>query len=614
VAASLSCWKSTRLSWLPAPALLLPSSLASSFAGVARPNIAIHGCVFSRAYRKQRKTGHQWQSPNMAANAETVERPQQTTNTAEAQALVATSNGVSASAPSTGVNENRQATQLLTPATATESSAANPQDGGDAEDSDEDEGSEDSSYCSSHYDSNGDWIDNNELDLQIERKNRLTMVDEQGVMRWLQHESAYVPAEIFRRTDMRTLCLYDYASPGELRKYVRDRGLPDPYPPGLTLKYSYIRLLEQADKVKSFRFLDLPAEMRNLIYAQLLIFGRCSHCPRVHEACHTGILRANKQVYKEAGNILYDDNEIRCNFGASGYEDEPEDFFSWIHVKETRGLSNSMDHIFLGMSQIPDWFRRIQCLRIDLDFCGGSVGAAGFKLQACLLNLASFLMDEHRLKKLKVVITNSFEDPDGDDDEFDEDGNNIAERLDATLYPLRRLRGLEQVEFIGVDKSLAKSTVAEMQKTSGPVFNTLMHFNNLREEAKGYARLLETVDPGSFGLNEPFGDEPGRLSNDIQMLVEELGDYDEMDGMYDPFADVKTETNTRRKMEELRDCLAKVQFLEFERRKKEFIKLRKNRTAYQMKSKWVFVDGKKKKSDNGLRRDWQPRLDDYDMW
>jgi hypothetical protein len=549
----------------------------------------------------------------MAAIAETTERPQQTTNTAEAQTLVATSNGLSASTPSTGANENRQAKQLLTPATATESSAANPQDGSDAEDSDEDEGSEDS-YCSSHYDSNGDWIDNNELDLQIERKNRLTVVDEEGVMRWLQHESAYAPAEIFRRTDLRTLCLYDYASPGELRKYVKDRGLPDPYPPGLTLKYSYIRLLEQADKVKSFRFLDLPAEMRNLIYAQLLIFGRCSHCPRVHEACHTGILRANKQVYKEAGNILYDDNEIRCTFGASGYEDELEDFFSWIHVKETRGLSNSMDHIFLGMSQIPDWFRRIQCLRIDLDFCGGSVGAAGFKLQACLLNLASFLMDEHRLKKLKVVITNSFEDPDGDDDEFDEDGNNIAERLDATLYPLRRLRGLEQVEFIGVDKSLANSTVAEMQKTSGPVFNTLMHFNNLREEAKGYARLLETVDPGSFGLNEPFGDEPGRLSNDIQMLVEELGDYDEMDGMYDPFADAKTETNTRRKMEELRDCLAKVQFLEFERRKKEFIKLRKNRTAYQMKSKWVFVDGKKKKSDNGLRRDWQPRLDDYDMW
>lgn len=483
-------------------------------------------------------------------------------------------------------------------------------DGDDGSDSGDDTNSQCScpacKYASDQFDPEMD-----EIEKQIERKNRLFVVDEQGVMHWLQHELTYTRAEIIRRQGVGPTYMYDFASPQELRKWVRDRSLPDPYPRGLTLRYMYIRLLEQADAEWTFRFLDLPPEMRLLIYAELLTFRRCTSCPRVHEACHTGILRASKQVYREARDILYGDNVIRCVFAAGGYDYIPESWFSIMHVKETHGHENSMDRVFLGMSQCPEWLRRIEHLRIDLDFSGGSISEAGFKLQTCLLNFATFLMDEHNLKKLEVHISNSAE-ADSDDDESDDDGEDVAERLDAIIYPLRRLSGIQRVEIDGVNKGLAKHTAALMQRMTAPRFNTLQHLNNLREEAKAFAKVMNSADPLNYGRDVPLG-HGGHVSHDLELLVAELGDYEDMDELYDPFADAEAETNTRRKMEELKDCLAKLQFTDFEKRKEEFLKLRKARAAYQTKTKWVYVDGKKK-ADRGLRRDWDSRLEDEYDW
>jgi hypothetical protein len=76
---------------------------------------------------------------------------------------------------------------------------------------------------------------------------------------------------------------YSYSSPAELRQYVKQRNLADPYPQGLILKYTYLLLLERADQAMTFRFLDMPPEMRSLIYRELFIFLRFSSCPRIHD-------------------------------------------------------------------------------------------------------------------------------------------------------------------------------------------------------------------------------------------------------------------------------------------------------------------------------------------
>jgi hypothetical protein len=59
--------------------------------------------------------------------------------------------------------------------------------------------------------------------------------------------------------------LYDRCTIYELRHFVQDRGLKDPSR-GLARKDEYYRVLRTADAHASFRFPDLPPEMRNRIY------------------------------------------------------------------------------------------------------------------------------------------------------------------------------------------------------------------------------------------------------------------------------------------------------------------------------------------------------------
>lgn len=469
----------------------------------------------------------------------------------------------------------------------------------------DDQSAESESEIDSDYDS--DDVEVDPIERRIDRKNRLVKIRKDGTVGWHLHDSGYTQEAWTRRGPYSSRFTYSKSSPGELRQFVKQRNLTDPYPEGLTLKYFYLRLLDRADRAASFRFLDLPGEMRNAIYRELLLFLRCTHCPRIHDVCHTGILRTNKQVCKEALDILYGDNDIRCMFRASGYDEDPKNFFSWIHIKETRGHEKSMDHVFYGMSEIPHWFRRIQRLRVELHFCGGSIENAGFRLQTCLLNLASFLMDGHCLKKLEIHISDeSNGEEDFDESEYDQD---VVAGFETTVYPLCRLHGVEHVEITGLSEATMNATISKMQKTKKSAFNTLVHFDNLMKAAKAYMKMCRTLNPYNFGHDVPEF-HGGHLLQDIERMCAELGDYEEMDEEYNPFEDAETEDNTRRQLEDLRDCVAKVKLANFEAAKKEFLTARKDIAVYQSKSKWILVDGKKEKvAGQGLRHNWEGRID-----
>jgi len=488
------------------------------------------------------------------------------------------------------------------------SSSSQDPDGSDKEEdgsNDQDSDSDSASETDSSHDSDEEEID--PIERRIDRKNRLCKIYKDGTVAWHFHDSGYTQKAWARRGPYSPRYTYSQSSPAELRQFVKQRNLVDPYPGGLTLKYCYLQLLDQADQTTSFQFLDLPGEMRNAIYRELLVFVRCTHCPRIHDVCHTGILRTSKNVSKEALDILYGDNQIRCMFRASGYDGDPKNFFSWIHVKETQGHGKSMDRVFHGMSEIPDWFRRIQLLKVELHFCGGSIENAGFRLQTCLLNLASFLMDGHCLKKLEIHISDvSNDEEDSIDSEYDY--QDIAGGLDTIAYPLCRLHGVEHVEITGLSKPITKATIDKMQTTPKAVFNTLVHFNNLMKAAKAYAKMCNTLNPYNYGHEVPDY-HGGHLLQDVELMIAELGYFEEMDEDYNPFGDAATEANTRRQLEDLRECVAKIKLANFETLKKDFLMARKEIAVYNSKNKWVLVDGKKPASD-GLRRDWDGRVED----
>ena len=425
------------------------------------------------------------------------------------------------------------------------------------------------------------------LERSIDRKNKLFEVDEDGELRWRLVVGSYTEKEWLRRGRFTSRATYESSTPTELRRYIKNRGLTDPYPQGLTLKYFYLRLLDHDDQEKSFRFLDLIPELRNMVYKELLTFELCPNCPAVHEPCHPGILRTSKQIYKEAKTILYANNEVHCRITASGplIGYGRADFFASIHGREVMGRPQSherLDSLFHGMKYIPDYLRQIQKLHVDVVFTGGTKETASFSLQSCLLNLASFLMDDHALKKLRVHIY------DATLDDID-----YTDMLDAIVYPLRRLHGVNEVELTGVSDELMSEVIADMRSTTKPHFNTMKHMYQLQQEAAGYMSLVYPLNPYN---GEPYCEPPpwimGRnLCDDIEHIDKELGDFSEMDEDYNPFLDAATELDTRRKMEDLKDCLANVSADDIDRRKQKYLESKAARADYLAKAGWVAPEG-----------------------
>ena len=70
----------------------------------------------------------------------------------------------------------------------------------------------------------------------------------------------------------------------------------------------------QMKYTKAFRFLDIPGELRNQIYRELLLTGKVYEWSKIHTKqrrfyrYQPAILQTNKQIHGEASKVLYDEN------------------------------------------------------------------------------------------------------------------------------------------------------------------------------------------------------------------------------------------------------------------------------------------------------------------
>ncbi|KAK4543430.1 hypothetical protein LTR36_005573 [Oleoguttula mirabilis] len=297
-------------------------------------------------------------------------------------------------------------------------------------------------------------------------------------------ESSYVGRQKLRKYHWYIDTLeYDRCSSRELKSFVVGRGLEDPYPAGITLKWFYIRVLEKADKaLRPFRFQDLPPEMRNLVYTELLTLPECT-CPK-HCYCFAQILRTNRQIHDEAVSVLYGENEIEVSFAAFPVRRSRFEKYAQIHTVSHENLESApFGSVPSGMSLFPDFLKRVNKLTISvaLDFdlledYDIDTDRAVAWLGRCLLNLASFLMHDHRLKHLTIRFSS-------DDEELE------CEQAEACLYPLQRIRTVTDVKVMG---TVSDETITELQseiRDTTPAFNTLKTFLLLRDEAHAYLKL-----------------------------------------------------------------------------------------------------------------------------
>ncbi|KAI7268347.1 hypothetical protein KC343_g6230 [Hortaea werneckii] len=91
----------------------------------------------------------------------------------------------------------------------------------------------------------------------------------------------------------------------------------------------------------AFRFLDLPAEMRNLVYRELLVWP--SDRP---ERCWPQILRTCRQISYEATDIIYTENaaKVEVEIENGGLEDS-DHIFWWVAYMGGRKFDNGNDRI-----------------------------------------------------------------------------------------------------------------------------------------------------------------------------------------------------------------------------------------------------------------------------
>lgn len=258
---------------------------------------------------------------------------------------------------------------------------------------------------------------------------------------------------------------YDECSPKELKRFIEDRGLRDPYLRGLTLRSCYIPTLNAADRAVSFDFLNpnFPAELRIMVYGFLLRpYARSSG----QKCCHPQISATCRQIHQEAQPELYKLNTAVCSFSADMRQFGSQYRVS-IHGKESV-LSMSIGQDILKLIQacelpIDSSIKKFATLKvkIHLDNFDPDIVSDG-TLQNCLLVFASSLMDGPDLKNVTLRF------------ESTQDGYRFVETelAENVLYPLRRLRNAREVKVsVCLTYELAAPIKNDMQGNR-PTFNT----------------------------------------------------------------------------------------------------------------------------------------------
>lgn len=189
---------------------------------------------------------------------------------------------------------------------------------------------------------------------------------------------------------------YERCSIEELRLFVRNRGLDSlPFRSGIK---EHARLLRNADRNMTFRFLDLPAELKIVVYRELLTLGPCKPGIREYhrfvpdgtmraieddipcsaalekEHCWPSILATSSSVNEEGTKILYEVNSVPLFVGLKTYiaiDDQCAGLRACasLEVGSLKGDLKRWRSFLHGTIAWPVALLKAQRLRIHVDLC-----------------------------------------------------------------------------------------------------------------------------------------------------------------------------------------------------------------------------------------------------
>ncbi|KAK5124508.1 hypothetical protein LTR85_001725 [Meristemomyces frigidus] len=309
------------------------------------------------------------------------------------------------------------------------------------------------------------------------------IVDDRGTMlRWLQCGIKLVTARF----------ALDYAACtlDELRKFARDRNLRTSSELTSNSR-ALVSLLHLVDEHTSFRFEDLPPELRNLVYSELLTLRNKSG----RGFCFPEVLRASKKTCAEASAILYEDNQLPISIDVRS----PNDSLRVNNVEIEYALGSGIAEPLHGWPQYIQRFRRFEIkIRLDTDASARRLQyrlyEPLFAANAQLYSLSCFLAHRSHVKHLDIRWFSSPTD------------GLSADRIAECLWAICRLCPRDGVRFAGL-KSETCAKIREYMLPNAPpstARNTAERFMLYQKEAitvQQHARTIRLSEARREGLD-----------------------------------------------------------------------------------------------------------------
>lgn len=266
-------------------------------------------------------------------------------------------------------------------------------------------------------------------------------------------------------------------------------------------KEACIVALELADTNATFRFEDLPGELRNRVYYELLLlpesegacrteYNRMTVTRRVR-GCHPRILATSSAIREEASSILYGANDLRIVLqrGVSrhprtmGWENGHHLIVLRVPM-QLKWSRVSFGHLRTPHENWPSCLLKFQNVRIHITTIVVPFkcpkGPYSIDTTHTLYSLISFLQRSTSLKTLSVF---------GDANESDDV---TVSRLSGVLYPLARLFPKLKLEGFANNSSLEQRLRTVAIEHKGFYKKNTLHYAVLvREESKAYQAMTD---------------------------------------------------------------------------------------------------------------------------
>lgn len=312
---------------------------------------------------------------------------------------------------------------------------------------------------------------------------------------------------------------YHRCSKDKLATFAKDRGihvqstLKHRRAPG---KRDLLRALKQADMDRTLRFLDLPPELRNMVYRELLVIKQ-SRKKRSPESSPQ-ILATSKAVNQEATGILYAENPITVRVCPSGLYArgvkcgtyEPQTKMS-AHLRTSPRATDMVWPEFLGR------VHAVQLVIVDMQ----DTMARRPVLPNCgtvhniLFSLCHFLRQTGKIRTFTMDLTwltSRFIRL--------RETNILQNHLHTTLYPLRLLSDKVKVNIYGTGTMLLEQPLTPHAKASELAERIVSgHLRTTLHQLQGLWRLAISIERPFSRSRQPDGEVLKLLMDGVSAAV-----------------------------------------------------------------------------------------------